>query len=83
MSKTHLISIVDKCARRLWLIKSNYKNEYYVPVLLYLFKAKFHNLIAIIHNTIATNANGNSTVIRNLINLLYIVIGYSVKVYIL
>ena len=30
-----LISIVDRCTRRLWLIKSNYKNEYYTANLIY------------------------------------------------
>ena len=30
-----IISIVDRCTRRLWLIKSEYKNEYYTNKLIY------------------------------------------------
>ena len=30
-----LISIVDRCTRRLWLIKAEYKNEYYIDKLIY------------------------------------------------
>ena len=30
-----LISIVDRCTRRLWLIKADYKNEYYIDRLIY------------------------------------------------
>ncbi len=30
-----IISIVDRCTRRLWLIKANYKNEYYINKLIY------------------------------------------------
>lgn len=32
-----LISIVDRCTRRLWLIKSEYKNEYYTANLIYKY----------------------------------------------
>ena len=35
-----IISIVDRCTRRLWLIKANYKNEYYVNKLIYEFIIK-------------------------------------------
>lgn len=35
-----LISIVDRCTRRLWLIKSNYKNEYYTANLIYNYIVK-------------------------------------------
>ena len=30
-----IISIVDRCTRRLWLIKADYKNEYYIDRLIY------------------------------------------------
>ena len=30
-----IISIVDRCSRRLWLIKAEYKNEYYINKLIY------------------------------------------------
>ena len=30
-----IISIVDRCTRRLWLIKAEYKNEYYIDKLIY------------------------------------------------
>ena len=30
-----IISIVDRCTRRVWLIKANYKNEYYITNLIY------------------------------------------------
>lgn len=30
-----IISIVDRCTRRLWLIKAEYKNEYYIDRLIY------------------------------------------------
>ena len=30
-----LISIVDRCTRKLWLIKAEYKNEYYIDKLIY------------------------------------------------
>ena len=32
-----LISIVDRCTRKLWLIKSDYKQEYYVANLIYKY----------------------------------------------
>ncbi|MBR3523336.1 MAG: IS30 family transposase [Bacilli bacterium] len=32
-----LISIVDRCTRRLWLIKSEYRNEYYTANLIYKY----------------------------------------------
>ena len=32
-----IISIVDRCSRMLWLIKSEYKNEYYTDKLIYEF----------------------------------------------
>ena len=32
-----IISIVDRCTRRLWLIKAEYKQEYYVANLIYKF----------------------------------------------
>ena len=32
-----IISIVDRCTRRLWLIKAEYKNEYYIDKLIYNF----------------------------------------------
>lgn len=32
-----IISIVDRCTRRLWLIKSEYKNEYYTDKIIYEF----------------------------------------------
>lgn len=30
-----IISIVDRCSRRVWLIKSQYKNEYYTDKIIY------------------------------------------------
>ena len=30
-----IISIVDRCSRRVWLIKAQYKNEYYINKLIY------------------------------------------------
>lgn len=30
-----IISVVDRCTRRLWLIKAEYKNEYYIDRLIY------------------------------------------------
>lgn len=30
-----IISIVDRCTRRIWLIKAEYKNEYYIDKLIY------------------------------------------------
>ena len=35
-----IISIVDRCSRRVWLIKSNYKNEYYTDKLIYEYIIK-------------------------------------------
>ena len=35
-----LISIVDRCTRRLWLIKAEYKQEYYVANLIYKYIIK-------------------------------------------
>lgn len=32
-----IISIVDRCSRRVWLIKAEYKNEYYINKLIYEF----------------------------------------------
>lgn len=35
-----IISIVDRCSRKLWLIKANYKQEYYVSNLIYNYLYK-------------------------------------------
>ena len=35
-----IISIVDRCTRKLWLIKSDYKNEYYTDKLIYEYIVK-------------------------------------------
>lgn len=35
-----IISIVDRCTRKIWLIKSEYKNEYYTDKLIYNFILK-------------------------------------------
>ena len=35
-----IVSIIDRCTRRLWLIKSIYKNEYYTNKLIYDFIIK-------------------------------------------
>ena len=35
-----IISIVDRCTRRLWLIKADYKNEYYIDRLIYNYIVK-------------------------------------------
>lgn len=35
-----IISIVDRCTRRLWLIKAEYKNEYYINKLIYEYIIK-------------------------------------------
>ena len=35
-----IISIVDRCTRKLWLIKSEYKNEYYTDKLIYNYLLK-------------------------------------------
>lgn len=32
-----IISIVDRCTRRIWLIKAEYKNEYYIDKLIYKY----------------------------------------------
>lgn len=32
-----IISIVDRCSRRIWLIKAEYKNEYYIDKIIYEF----------------------------------------------
>lgn len=38
--QSSLISIVDRCTRKLWLIKSEYKNEYYTDKLIYNYIIK-------------------------------------------
>lgn len=38
--QSSLISIVDRCTRMLWLIKSEYKNEYYTNKLIYEYIVK-------------------------------------------
>ena len=35
-----IISIVDRCSRRVWLIKAQYKNEYYINKLIYEYIIK-------------------------------------------
>ena len=35
-----IISIVDRCTRKIWLIKANYKNEYYIDKLIYNYILK-------------------------------------------
>ena len=35
-----IISIVDRCSRRVWLIKAQYKNEYYINKLIYEYIKK-------------------------------------------
>lgn len=35
-----IISIVDRCTRRVWLIKAEYKNEYYIDKLIYNYIVK-------------------------------------------
>lgn len=35
-----IISIVDRCTRKLWLIKAQYKNEYYIDKLIYEYILK-------------------------------------------
>lgn len=40
-----LISIVDRCTRKLWLIKAEYKNEYYIDKLIYNFILKNEILV--------------------------------------
>lgn len=39
-----IISIVDRCTRRVWLIKADYKNEYYINNLIYNYIIK-NNII--------------------------------------
>ena len=38
--QSSIISIVDRCTRKLWLIKSEYKNEYYTNKLIYEYIIK-------------------------------------------
>ena len=40
-----IISIVDRCSRRVWLIKAEYKNEYYIDKLIYNFLLKNEVLV--------------------------------------
>ena len=40
-----IISIVDRCSRRVWLIKAEYKNEYYINKLIYDFLLKNEALV--------------------------------------
>ena len=40
-----IISIVDRCSRRVWLIKAEYKNEYYINKLIYDFLLKNEVLV--------------------------------------
>ena len=35
-----IISIVDRCSRRVWLIKAEYKNEYYINKIIYEYMVK-------------------------------------------
>ena len=35
-----IISIVDRCSRRVWLVKAEYKNEYYIDKIIYEFILK-------------------------------------------
>ena len=35
-----IVSIVDRCSRKLWLIKANYKQEYYMDKLIYEYIIK-------------------------------------------
>ena len=35
--QSSIISIVDRCSRMLWLIKAEYKNEYYIDKIIYEF----------------------------------------------
>ena len=35
-----ITSIVDRCTRRVWLIKAEYKNEYYIDKLIYNYIVK-------------------------------------------
>ena len=36
-----IISIVDRCTRKLWLIKAEYKNEYYIDKLIYNYIIRY------------------------------------------
>lgn len=40
-----IISIVDRCSRKVWLIKAQYKNEYYIDKLIYEFIIKNEILV--------------------------------------
>lgn len=40
-----IISIVDRCTRRLWLIKAQYKNEYYIDKIIYEYINKNRILV--------------------------------------
>ena len=40
-----IISIVDRCSRRVWLIKAEYKNEYYIDKTIYEFILKHEILV--------------------------------------
>ncbi len=40
-----IISIVDRCTRRLWLIKAKYKNEYYIDKIIYEYINKNRILV--------------------------------------
>lgn len=40
-----IISIVDRCTRRVWLIKAQFKNEYYIDKLIYEFIIKNEILV--------------------------------------
>ena len=40
-----IISIVDRCTRRVWLIKAEYKNEYYIDKLIYNFMIRNEILV--------------------------------------
>lgn len=40
-----IISIVDRCSRKVWLIKAEYKNEYYIDKLIYNFILKNEILV--------------------------------------
>lgn len=57
-----IISIVDRCTRRVWLIKAEYKNEYYINKLIYDYIIKNEILVRSItvDNGIEFNALGIS-----------------------
>ena len=40
-----IISIVDRCSRKVWLIKAQYKNEYYIDKIIYEFIIKQEILV--------------------------------------